>query len=344
MISLRRSGRILPGLFILGMMLVLLLAAGCTQQAATPPVTTPASSQIANPASVYCGQMGGTLEIKTGAAGQYGMCTFANGTSCEEWALMNDKVCRPGVEAAATTAPSAGMANPASVACVNAGGRLEIKKDTGGGEYGMCTFTNGTSCEEWALFRKEGCKSGVEAAATTVPSAGMANPASVACVNAGGKLEIKKDATGGEYGMCTFANGTSCEEWALFNDKVCKPGVAAAATTAPEGKKMVTLTEANDGKTEDIAQGTRFAVQLEENPTTGFQWNATVSPGLEIQSSEYQMNKAAEGMVGVGGIRTWVIVAKDLGTQTFSGTYRRSWEPVTGDETAYGVNINVVKI
>jgi putative hemolysin/predicted secreted protein len=281
MTSLRRSGRILPGLFILGMMLVLLLAAGCTQQTTTPPVTTPASSQIANPASVYCGQMGGTLEIKTDATGgQYGMCSFGNGTSCEEWALFNDKVCKPGVAAVATT----------------------------------------------------------------VPSAGMANPASVACVNAGGKLEIRKDATGGEYGMCTFANGTSCEEWALFNDKVCKPGVAAAVTTAPEGKKMVTLTEANDGKTEDIAQGTRFAVQLEENPTTGFQWNATVSPGLEIQSSEYQMNKAAEGMVGVGGIRTWVIVAKDLGTQKFSATYKRSWEATTGNETGFSANVNVVKI
>jgi putative hemolysin/predicted secreted protein len=281
MTSLRRSGRILPGLFILGMMLVLLLAAGCTQQTATPPVTTTASSQIANPASVYCGQMGGTLEIKTDATGgQYGMCSFGNGTSCEEWALMNDKVCKPGVAAAATT----------------------------------------------------------------VPSAGMANPASVACVNAGGKLEIRKDATGGEYGMCTFANGTSCEEWALLNDKVCKPGVAAAATTAPEGKKMVTLTEADNGKTENIAQGTRFAVQLKENPTTGFQWNATVSPGLEIQSSEYQMDKAPEGMVGVGGTHTWVIVAKDLGTQKFSATYKRSWEATTGNETGFSANVNVVKI
>ena len=279
MVSLRRSG-ILPGLVIAGMLALLIFSAGCTQQTATPPVTTPASSQIANPASVYCGQMGGTLEIKTGAAGQYGMCTFANGTSCEEWALFNDKVCKPGVAAAATT----------------------------------------------------------------VPSAGMANPASVACVNSGGKLEIKKDATGGEYGMCTFANGTSCEEWALFRNEGCKPGVSAAATTVPEGKKMVTLTEADNGKTEDIAQGTRFAVQLEENPTTGFQWNATVSSGLEIQSSDYQQDNAAPGMVGVGGTRTWVITAKDLGTQKFTAVYRRSWEPVTGNETAFAVTINVVKI
>jgi len=54
--------------------------------------------------------------------------------------------------------PSAGLANPASVNCVNMGGTLDIKKDAGGNEYGMCTFSNGTSCEEWALYRGEGCK------------------------------------------------------------------------------------------------------------------------------------------------------------------------------------------
>lgn len=188
-----------------------------------------------------------------------------------------------------------------------------------------------------------GCTGQTETPVVTTPApSAMPNPASVACVNAGGSLEIKTDTSGGQYGMCTFANGTSCEEWALFRNEGCKGGVAAAP---PEGgKKMVTLTETEKGKTEDIAQGTRFAVQLKENPTTGFGWNATVSSGLEIQSSEYQQDKAAEGMVGVGGTRTWVIIAKDLGTQTFSASYRRSWEPVAGNETAYGVNISVVKI
>ena len=53
---------------------------------------------------------------------------------------------------------SAGMANPASVNCENIGGTTEIKKNPDGSEYGMCTFQNGTSCEEWALLRNEGCK------------------------------------------------------------------------------------------------------------------------------------------------------------------------------------------
>ena len=52
---------------------------------------------------------------------------------------------------------SAGMANPASVNCGKIGGNTEIKKNPDGSEYGMCNFSNGTSCEEWALFRNEGC-------------------------------------------------------------------------------------------------------------------------------------------------------------------------------------------
>ncbi|TDR31827.1 putative hemolysin [Hydromonas duriensis] len=48
-----------------------------------------------------------------------------------------------------------GMANPASVYCIEQGGELSIKKDANGNEYGICTFKNGKSCDEWAFFRKE---------------------------------------------------------------------------------------------------------------------------------------------------------------------------------------------
>lgn len=44
-------------------------------------------TQIANPASVYCEQNGGKLEIRTGPDGsQTGYCKFDDGSECEEWA------------------------------------------------------------------------------------------------------------------------------------------------------------------------------------------------------------------------------------------------------------------
>ena len=68
------------------------------------------------------------------------------------------KAAKPGVAVSSTTAAPVGMANPASVNCGKIGDTVEIKKNPDGSEYGMCTFQNGTSCEEWALFRNEGCK------------------------------------------------------------------------------------------------------------------------------------------------------------------------------------------
>ena len=182
-------------------------------------------------------------------------------------------------------------------------------------------------------------------AGTTTPTAtqtsvGMANPASVSCGQSRGTVDIKKDASGNEYGMCTFKNGNSCEEWALFRGEGCKSGLTATPTA--EGKNMVTFTEVDNGKTGNVTQNTQFAVVLAENPSTGFTWNATLSQGLELQS-DYHKDDASAGRPGAGGTHTWVMVAKEPGDQKFSAIYMRSWEPVTGNETAYSVNIRVVK-
>lgn len=49
-----------------------------------------------NPASVYCEDQGGTSEIRTGAdGGQVGICIFADGSECDEWAFFRGE-CAPG--------------------------------------------------------------------------------------------------------------------------------------------------------------------------------------------------------------------------------------------------------
>ncbi len=118
-------------------------------------------------------------------------------------------------------------------------------------------------------------------------------------------------------------------------------GTSVPVTIAQDTKKMVTFTEQENGTTGTIAANTRFAVTLAENPTTGYLWNASTSNGLTILSSDFQENKHAEGMLGVGGTRTWVILASGTGNQTFSATYLRSWEPVTGNETGYSLGIHI---
>jgi uncharacterized protein len=53
--------------------------------------------------------------------------------------------------------------------------------------------------------------------------AGIANPASVYCINHGGKSEIRTQADGSQNGYCVFPDGSECEEWAFMRGE-CNPG------------------------------------------------------------------------------------------------------------------------
>ena len=62
------------------------------------------------------------------------------------------------------------LANPAAVACVQAGGRLEIERIPAG-ERGICLLPGGLRCDEWAWFRKEAgacCATGTTSASSDI--------------------------------------------------------------------------------------------------------------------------------------------------------------------------------
>jgi putative hemolysin len=69
------------------------LLAGCAPVSRT-------SVGMANPASENCIAQGGTSEIRQGEGGEVGYCVFADGSECEEWALMRGE-CAPGQSSAA---------------------------------------------------------------------------------------------------------------------------------------------------------------------------------------------------------------------------------------------------
>lgn len=62
---------------LLALLIPGLLLTACAQQ----------SVGMANPASVYCKEKGGSLTIKTTDKGQIGICQLPDGTQIEEWEL-----------------------------------------------------------------------------------------------------------------------------------------------------------------------------------------------------------------------------------------------------------------
>lgn len=57
----------------------------------------------------------------------------------------------------------------------------------------------------------------------TEQKAGLANPASVNCLDKGGVEENRTDSTGGQYGVCKFSDNSECDSWKFFREE-CKIG------------------------------------------------------------------------------------------------------------------------
>lgn len=109
-----------------------------------------------------------------------------------------------------------GIANPASVNCINKGGTLSIQKRGDGGEYGICIFEDNRQCEEWALFRGE-CPPGGRKVT------GYITPAAQFCAATGGSYKVTDQSNPDkEQGTCTFDNGKSCDVWDCYSGKCSK--------------------------------------------------------------------------------------------------------------------------
>ena len=58
-------------------------------------------------------------------------------------------------EPAATDIPQVNMPNPASLYCEENGNTLEIRTADDGSQSGVCIFSDGSTCDEWAYYRGE---------------------------------------------------------------------------------------------------------------------------------------------------------------------------------------------
>ena len=111
---------------------------------------------------------------------------------------------------------SIGMANPASIKCEKTGGVLKMEQ-TPKGTIGVCYFKNNKQCEEWALFRNECPKDGVDVTNYSTSAARY-------CAITGGKYQTKsgwvakvQSYISKEQGTCKLPNGETCDVWKFWN-------------------------------------------------------------------------------------------------------------------------------
>ncbi len=102
--------------------------------------TNKPTSEIGNPASINCKNVGGSTVIqKRGDGAEYGLCYFEENRACEEWALLRGECPIGGRK-------TTGYDTIDQNYCAWIGGETMAVKDS------VCTFKNGSQCPTKSLY------------------------------------------------------------------------------------------------------------------------------------------------------------------------------------------------
>ena len=113
------------------------------------------------------------------------------------------------------------------------------------------------------------------------------------------------------------------------------PTPSPAMTPTPLPAEKDTFTQADDGGSYPVSPGALIQLRLAENPTTGYQWNLTLSPGLSLVNETYLPDDPTGKLIGAGGTHVWFLEAVETGDQLVSGSYSRPWEAPSGAAPDY---------
>ncbi len=76
-----------------------------------------------------------------------------------------------------------------------------------------------------------------------------------------------------------------------------------------------------------VTVGSEFAVVLEENPSTGYQWIYTAGPaGVMSETAEKSFDAVAKPMIGSPVVTVWKFRADSNGEAVLTYLYYRPWE------------------
>ncbi len=77
---------------------------------------------------------------------------------------------------------------------------------------------------------------------------GLANPAATKCLADGFAYEIRADANGGQFGVCSDSANKECDEWQYFRGE-CALGTADATPSIPATSDQTTVEEKSSDET-----------------------------------------------------------------------------------------------
>ncbi len=102
------------------------------------------------------------------------------------------------------------------------------------------------------------------------------------------------------------------------------------------------LTAADNGKTVEVKTGDLVVVELEGNPSTGFNWEAkNLDTNLLEQVGEPEFKSANPGLIGSSGTITLTFKTLKAGSASLDLIYHRSWETDVAPEATFSVSLAI---
>ena len=108
-----------------------------------------------------------------------------------------------------------------------------------------------------------------------------------------------------------------------------------------EGTSSLRFNRSDNGKSAVVRVGETFAVELHENPTTGYHWEVEKDNSSIVTLRESRYIRDTDSTVGSGGLRLFTFEAIKPGTTTLTLTQQRPGQAISLPDERYSITVNV---
>jgi inhibitor of cysteine peptidase len=103
------------------------------------------------------------------------------------------------------------------------------------------------------------------------------------------------------------------------------------------------FSEKDNGALVQVPRGSKVTIELEENPTTGYQWTIdNIDDVFLVPEGDAFLTGNQMGL-GAGGVRRFFFRAKGTGYTSLSLIHKRAWQPDAEPTGSFKLAVRIVK-
>jgi predicted secreted protein len=103
------------------------------------------------------------------------------------------------------------------------------------------------------------------------------------------------------------------------------------------------FSEKDNGALVQVPRGSKVTIELEENPTTGYQWTIdNIDDVFLVPEGDAFLTGNQMGL-GAGGVRRFFFRAKGTGCTSLSLIHKRAWQPDAEPTGSFKLAVRILK-